>query len=657
MIKNKYIFLFFLLSNNIYAQTTCRVHKHGHQATVDNLKLLQNVLSPLLLGDCPETVTDEMTLLKENYIDHYKSSPIIKKELHGLQLQDHQLAIDALSVVLEDKPAKTITQASDCRTVVCVLEKLTGDEKAAYQVLDLYRDTGYALSLKQVSEQQTKYWSADQIDKAYQSMSKMPAQMKKLKGLTHLYVFEEKFQIDDYMREKGDKKGYEDAGGLASLTWKNGKPRGEIYFNASVFEHNHSWASETILHEIAHHFDYKAIVESTGSSQAQLAGFYELSGWKEIGAKWHIDKENACFITDYAQTNPKEHFAETISHFLSQPIALKMKCPAYYDFAKNQIFNGHDPLLQDKWDDFEEALAKHNPNLMECLDPKLQSYMHFQKNAYYQSAASGTGSFSTAYAPNIDQQCLVELLKPMRTDLIQENNYCEMGGMKKIVEMASQRLQATLDITMKENSKLAEENQLLQQLNQCLNEKTLTLECIQKQNSQNLLNAVNSNPDIAQWFGPDFATKQVEQISKKLSLYSNNDIASFTQKFETQLITGCLEGLNSITASKTSVNFGANYYSSTNPFILSECTQSGGKKLDATVDDEVMRLIYNQDHLSKKLEFISTKIILPYSQLKLTCRQDEKCRNTSLTKLIQAQPELKNMEMELVKIIAAKYRN
>jgi hypothetical protein len=657
MKKNKFfIVCCLLLSFHIQAQKHCP--QHYHPTSMDQFKQLNDLVLPLLQQDCAENTTDELTLLKENYIDHYKSSPLIQKNLHGLKLNDHKLAIDALNVMLEDKPTKLIAQARECRTVICVLEKLTGQEKAAYQLLDIYRDTGYALSFKKISAKQTKHWSADQIDKIYTATHNMPKELKKLKALTHFYVLEENFKIDDYMRELGDRTGYENAGALASLNWKNNQARGDIFFNPTVFEHNHAWASETILHEIAHHFDYQAIIDSSGSSQAKNKGFYDLSGWKEIGPnKWHIDQDNACFITDYAQTNPKEHFAETISHFLTQPIALKMKCPAYYEFSKNNIFNGYDPLKVDQWNEFESALAKHAPDLFECLDPRLEKYIYFQQKTYYQSTETGASSYLTSYTPNINQQCLLELLKPIQTDLAQDNNYCEKGGLKKILEISSLRLQATLDLFVNENNKIASDHQLSQNLHQCLKDNTLTLACLRTQNTNLILKSIQSHPEVADWFGNEFLQKQIDQISQKQNLYATNDISSFSKKYEAQMLQGCLASLNNISVSNSSVIYSSNYFNSTTPFVLEECQKAAGNQLMTHFDDEILQLIFNQNHFNSTLNLISSKVIIPYSQEVLTCGQDEKCRSVALTNLIQSQPELKGMENELVKIITEKYRN
>jgi len=659
--KRNNLFLSILLtiiSFTTSAQNSCGIKHHSHKSTIENLKQLQSVLSPLLEDDCPENVTDQLTLIKENYIDHFKTSAVIKKELFGLQLQDHQSAIQALEVILEDKPTKKLSLAKDCRTVLCVLEKLTGSEMSAYQVLDIYRDTGYTLSFKQLSEKQTQHWNADQIDKTHAALTKMPNEFKKLKALGHIYAFDEKYKIADYMREIGDRGDYQNAGGLASLNWKKGQPRGDIFFNSSVFEHNHSWASETIVHEIAHHFDYQAIVEGTGSSQGKLNGFYDLSGWKDIGPnKWHIDQENACFITDYAQTNPKEHFAETVSYFLSQPIALKIKCPKYYDFVKDKILNGHDPLKKDLWEDFETSLAKHGLDLFQCLEPQLQSYMFFNSNAYYQTTSTGPGSFLTLYEPKINPQCFMELLKPIQADLANQDNYCQMGGMNKMIELTSSKVQTAVDLFLKQNQLFAEKQELAVLLDQCMDEKKLTLECIQNKNYQSILTPLNTTSDIAEWFGVEYASKQFETLSKKLTLFSSNDISNFSKKYANQLMTGCLEALTVISVNNSAVSFSGGFYSSSNPFILNECSQGGANKLDSITDEEVRRLIFNQDHLSKTLSLLNTKVIIPYSNTKLTCRQDEKCRSSTLTKLIQAQPELKAMENELVKIISSKYRN
>lgn len=101
-----------------------------------------------------------------------------------------------------------------------------------------------------------------------------------------------------------------------------------------------TWTEEVVWHEMGHHVHYA--IEKTDP------GLWE--DWERLS---RVNQEK---ITDYAHTNTKEDFAETIACFLSHPKQLAAACPDRYDWMQKHVLTDK-PTREELWSQSEEELT------------------------------------------------------------------------------------------------------------------------------------------------------------------------------------------------------------------------------------------------------------------------------------------------------------
>lgn len=107
----------------------------------------------------------------------------------------------------------------------------------------------------------------------------------------------------------------------------------QVYANAEIFLFD-NWddlaTDETkqyaIYHEIAH----------AVATQLQLS---ENEKWLKI-SKCENESSSSCYVSEYAETNPSEDLAESISSFRYNPLELKKASLKKYNFVKEVIYRG-----------------------------------------------------------------------------------------------------------------------------------------------------------------------------------------------------------------------------------------------------------------------------------------------------------------------------
>ncbi len=102
------------------------------------------------------------------------------------------------------------------------------------------------------------------------------------------------------------------------------------------------WLQEQhAFHEVSHYIGIEFSLHDWES-------WLKLSKWEEttqpngiigFNTNWKAGLPK-CFVSKYAQANPKEDFAESMVAYRYNPQILKANCPAKYDFLKDLVFDG-----------------------------------------------------------------------------------------------------------------------------------------------------------------------------------------------------------------------------------------------------------------------------------------------------------------------------
>ena len=140
-----------------------------------------------------------------------------------------------------------------------------------------------------------------------------------------------------------------------------------------------TWTEEVVWHELGHQL-HDVLMNGT---EAQKKVWDD---WIEIGKKYP-DR-----ISDYAYTNHKEDWAETIACMISQPKQLARQCPERYDFIRKHVLPGPS----------REELAKMSDDELAWWDakPKTKAAKLLTES---RRRAEGPPSYATCYQSDKDQ--------------------------------------------------------------------------------------------------------------------------------------------------------------------------------------------------------------------------------------------------------------
>ena len=102
------------------------------------------------------------------------------------------------------------------------------------------------------------------------------------------------------------------------------------------------WSFKHLLvHEIGH-FVWRQLIPKEAQQDFTALAWESHLPYSEDGGSWGwnshwIEREDGCFVKDYARTNPNEDFAETLMYYALYPSSLEMNCPEKYDFIESQV--------------------------------------------------------------------------------------------------------------------------------------------------------------------------------------------------------------------------------------------------------------------------------------------------------------------------------
>jgi hypothetical protein len=199
------------------------------------------------------------------------------------------------------------TYASPCTKVLCVTQELFG-ERVGLQLLFMLGRFGFNGSHLRIKNADP--WQSDELDSVLLTLSDLPAHLVTNSPL------EFNHQLAHYKRNEDS----------------SDRPAA----NAMIFLFN-GWSRATansqryiLFHELGH--------DTTSNSSLDVSpAWFRVTGWKEIDLEWILTTPETA-ISQYAETNPSEDFAESFAAYRYNPQTLKTQSPKVYQFLKSKVF-------------------------------------------------------------------------------------------------------------------------------------------------------------------------------------------------------------------------------------------------------------------------------------------------------------------------------
>ncbi len=123
---------------------------------------------------------------------------------------------------------------------------------------------------------------------------------------------------DEY---RGDNYKYE--AGCCITNEKTGVSQIEVNRQSPEGSYDRPAMEHTLVHEVGHNVYWNMSAE-------------DQANWNRLSSSSRPDE----YVSDYAQTNPKEDFAETYASHVLDPSLLKDVSPAKFNFMRDHVFNG-----------------------------------------------------------------------------------------------------------------------------------------------------------------------------------------------------------------------------------------------------------------------------------------------------------------------------
>jgi hypothetical protein len=264
----------------------------------------------------------------------FKYKYLTSKKVSGVSIEDED--IDKIQL-LEELTIQKAVFSSDkdividlkskfkipekCHKVDCVLEAVFGEDDAIKMV---YLKTKYGFNVSSLAFENSSNMNQVELDSVIKAIQSFPS---------GLFPMLENKQLTKFLR------------GYTLTIYDTDNSR--VFANSSITFFDH-WSdipeSEmkeyVTTHELAHY-----IADQLSLNQEKA--WHKLSGWSVIKGrmqeeeekKWQFSKTDV-FISNYAQTNPAEDFAETVSAYRYNPELLRGVSPDKYQFMKEVVFSG-----------------------------------------------------------------------------------------------------------------------------------------------------------------------------------------------------------------------------------------------------------------------------------------------------------------------------
>ncbi|MDG0815570.1 hypothetical protein [Bdellovibrio svalbardensis] len=327
----KLIFIVASLFLGFFAQAdqTCALRKsniHALRAVHEHLELAWWAASPDQVWNAPcksHQPPSEDTML--DYLDNGDSKKI-STTVNGISFKDEDPAmiqlfrdLNTYDYSMKDKPPLAFN--SKCDKVLCAAKEIFGD-KEGLQLLYMLKRHGFngsALRTKNASS-----WKANELDDVLTALGDYP---------DSLYPIQYNRKLSHFTR---------------GMSYHSDP---DAVIANSVMEVFDSWnkmtqpeRQQTFLHELGHVIAQQKNLDSS-------AEWYKLAGWTEKvsqknGSRFveyeQTDKSHS--VSEYAQTNPSEDFAETVVAYRFDGANMKQKHPDKYAYIKEHVFDGKEYL-------------------------------------------------------------------------------------------------------------------------------------------------------------------------------------------------------------------------------------------------------------------------------------------------------------------------
>ena len=272
-----------------------------------------------------------------------------------------------------------LANSGNCKTVVCILTKHFANKEIAIRSMTIMKENEVLLEIDKFKNLNND-WKVQDIRDIQKALRFLPKKYKKLNNLNRFIRVPE---------------GHGLAGHPRAAAWTIQKYKswlttkgGYIRVTVDLAFKGRNRILKTLVHELAHQVDFEGFETNPSLLLSESLGFNNLSNWKEtevhtvnnkgepiVSKKWTSDK-NACFITDYAGTEPIEEFAESFAYYVTSPLKLKNKCPRTYNFLKKYLFSGREYLST------KNLTPKIEKSIMtNCLSQNLTHLTTFHKVA------------------------------------------------------------------------------------------------------------------------------------------------------------------------------------------------------------------------------------------------------------------------------------
>ena len=509
-----------------------------HDSETPLIMFKQEIFNILPEKKCPSSDEVIQKQVEDEYKKFYGREPQVRQAVKGYHLEASAKEIKLANTMLGDKPPKGWNAAAkDCKTLQCAFEKLLNSKEAAKQLFNIHAKSNYLLSLDQTINQSKadQIWSPKEIREMDAGISKLPAE---LTDLPHLNVIER--MADGYKRSTSSSntaafaspriQGYKKAelvfydSGMSGLSTKN------PYLTKS-------WPQEVLIHEICHHYDFKGYYATNHgkmTTEQTNSEFSKLSGWKKTtgsnGQDVWKSTPNSKFVSDYAETQPAEDFAETCANYILNPDKLRNLAPTKYTFMKSKIFNnkefGNKPWTNSSktWAPLTALLGNEkdcSAKLSECVQNISFDNGNFCQSTSKTEADSTWTSFSCGSASKVlkGNACLNnyknDRIKEMDGILQAEADYCSMNGPDLLRSSSDRICEKTINNLATQLEKTSKYD-LSAEVSACESAKDYTEECITAGVYKNL----KIDPELRPTIGSIMKNKipgRMESLSKKLS--------------------------------------------------------------------------------------------------------------------------------------------
>ena len=462
----KYIFCTLFLLTSLQAWASDSHHHHEMDcnnqpsplsesllAAQQNISAIQNAIqgNDPCIGLEPRVID----MLKQEYRDLYAGQSQSKESIPGLLVNGSKEEFDALKKAIGRTPPKHWPGAALlCTDVPCAMGKLFGSEEAGLRALIIQKRDGFTISASQDYGLPERIFSANEIRKIDLVLRDLPA------------TFKQASTMKEFRRAKDTsfdtKLLQENVAGYAFTGCKC-----ILFFDHTFRGDDYVAPLKTIVHEIAHHFDF-----SNGDPSRSI-DYKQLSGWGsfryENNKKIYDRDSQKQLVTEYAGTNPQEDFAESAAFYVIDPEKLESIDPLKYRFLKDRVFGGKEFKGMSSLE-MGIAVAKEGPQAIE------QSC--FAQVAFYSISNNATQIGFTSKQnksrlfDNITPNCLIQFSR----DLAKKNpELCTKDGLSAITVEISKHVAPS----MKAIHQIIKKNTLQESIRECsIRKNNYTAQCI-----------------------------------------------------------------------------------------------------------------------------------------------------------------------------------